>query len=481
VFFAGPGVVGRGATADAQVREEQEAARRGQAAARVLVSACRPKGGKMGHSRIPDSELVTLVTRGHESKDVEYKGPMNWPRGDNKGCCELVKDILALANHGDGFLVIGVAEAQDGRLDPVGLDHEQLRSFETTEVNQFVNKYADPPINTTLRRLPHDGKDFVVIAVPGFSHTPHVCTKDYPGVLSAATFYIRTDNNESAPVSRAADLHSMIERALRHRADTLLEGFRAVLLGSRLERSPTAEEEFAEQVKQAEARFAQVDPYTDKGYQGYLETVLFPTLFDASRFTLEQLRAAANDAHVLHRGWSFLYTTDRTERMSVLGDALECSVVNLFAGHDAHDFWRLSKSGLLFHRRLMWEDAEGKAKSLSFVGLVYHLAEAVDALVRLYTSLGIPSDEEVTARFCVTDAKDRVVRSFDIDRVLREHCVSRAPAVGVERRAPLAEWRAGLRDHAVGMARDVLVQFNWPDPSPKVLHDIVDRLLDHRL
>lgn len=389
--------------------------------------------------------------------------------------------MLGLANHGGGFLVIGVAETQGGRLDPVGLEDEQLRSFETTEVNRFVNRYADPPISTTLRRLEHDRKEFVIIAVPGFSHTPHICARDYPGVLSAPTFYVRTDNSESAPAGRATDLQDILERALRNRADTLLEAVRAVLLGSGLKPSPSADEQVGQQVEEAEARFAEVKPHARKGSQGYLETVFCPAGFDATRFAFDQLRDVAKKPDIEYRGWPFLYVSDDPDRVYVFGDALECSYALRSIGHDAYDFWRVYKSGLLFHKRLMWEDAKAQGKSLSFVGLVYHLAEAVDALVRLYTSLGIPSDEEVTARFRTTDAKDRMLRSFEPDRGLRGGLVSRAPVVDVRHGAALAEWRAGVRDHAVSMAKDVLAQFNWVESGPRVLRDIVNKLLDRRL
>ena len=42
------------------------------------------------------SALIDILTRGHESKDFDYKGPMAWDEADKRSCCELVKDILGM-------------------------------------------------------------------------------------------------------------------------------------------------------------------------------------------------------------------------------------------------------------------------------------------------------------------------------------------------------------------------------------------------
>jgi hypothetical protein len=60
------------------------------------------------------SELTAILLRGHESKDFDYKMAALWNETDKKACCELVKDILAMANTGGGFIVIGVSEPTTG-------------------------------------------------------------------------------------------------------------------------------------------------------------------------------------------------------------------------------------------------------------------------------------------------------------------------------------------------------------------------------
>ena len=62
----------------------------------------------------PAPELIAILLRGHESKDFDYKSAAEWDEKDKKACCELVKDILAMANTLGGFIVIGVSESASG-------------------------------------------------------------------------------------------------------------------------------------------------------------------------------------------------------------------------------------------------------------------------------------------------------------------------------------------------------------------------------
>src|SRR5690349_5990350 len=94
---------------------------------------CKPTGAAM------DQVLATLLGRG-EAKDLDFKGPMRWnPKADQAGCCRLVKDILAMANTMGGHLVIGVGETATG-LDPIGVDAAELAGWDTTKLNQLVNR-----------------------------------------------------------------------------------------------------------------------------------------------------------------------------------------------------------------------------------------------------------------------------------------------------------------------------------------------------
>lgn len=54
------------------------------------------------------TELIAVIERNFESKGLDYKGPCSWAANDKKSCCELAKDIMAMANTEGGYIVIGV-------------------------------------------------------------------------------------------------------------------------------------------------------------------------------------------------------------------------------------------------------------------------------------------------------------------------------------------------------------------------------------
>src|SRR5258708_124749 len=81
--------------------------------------------------------LINLLLRGYESKDLEYKGPTQWDENNKKACCELIKDVMAMANTNGGFIVIGVSEAPNG-FSWKGLSLDQLSTYDTTRFNRSL-------------------------------------------------------------------------------------------------------------------------------------------------------------------------------------------------------------------------------------------------------------------------------------------------------------------------------------------------------
>jgi hypothetical protein len=212
-----------------------------------------------------------------------------------------------------------------------------------TRLNRFLQNYSDPPINSTLRKVRHDDKTFVIIEVPPFPDTPHICQKDFPNVLVAPALYVRTDNNETAPVRSSADVRAVVEQAMRNRSDALITAVKSILVRGaqpELPAVPSASEQFLKQRSDAVAEFETRNPFKDKPYTGYREASFFPDEFEAGRFTLEQLRAAAERAHVNFTGWPFLFIhRNRPDATHAIADGLQTQIdTQDFGGNDRLDF-----------------------------------------------------------------------------------------------------------------------------------------------
>lgn len=222
-------------------------------------------------------------------------------------------------------------------------------------------------------------------------------------------------------------------------------------------------------------------------YAAYREVTAYPTEFSKERFEMSALRRAAEKASVLFRGWPFLHVDRNTERTYVIGDMIE-TVVDLtwIAGYECFEMWQLRQSGLLFHRRLMREvtypPALQRGKVLDITQSLYHLAEAVGSLWRLYEQLGVPGDEEVSIEFRYTDLQGRRLTYLDPERdfffdPMHEGHICHTPEIVRARRLPLAEWRAADGDIATEVACEIFQQFQWLDVRPDVFEKQIREFL----
>jgi hypothetical protein len=426
-----------------------------------------------------------VVYRNFESKELDYKAPCAWDENNKKACCEFVKDILALANTSGGWLVIGVSEGANGFVHS-GLSEEQAKSFDASRVNRFVQNYADPPINARIHKVVSDSRSFVVVEVPAFPDTPHVCQKEYPGVLAANAIYVRTDNNESAPLKSSADFRSIVEKAVRNRSDQLLVSFRTILTSGVQTSQPSDAQKYEQQIASATKRCQELNPHKNKSY-AYRQTAFYPSRFQKDRFDLAELRKMAKNACVDFRGWPFIFIHDsRPDFTGVIEDGLETFIAEKhpFNGGDTLHFWQLRQSGLLCAKEILWEETLASAKRPSvkfdFGGLATNAAEAVHCLVKLYEDQ-LDESDNVVLRFQIVGVEGRSVDSLQPGRRFLGQYTCRIPEITFEQERPLAEWKAGMMDHAIEICRYVFQRFNWETPALGECRKIMENLFARRL
>lgn len=442
-------------------------------------------------------ELENLILHPYESKELDFKGPMAWNGNDKKSCCEIVKDILAMANTKGGFIVIGVEETKSG-FNPKGLTLEQIASFQSEEINRFVQRYAEPPINTTLSKI----KTFVIISIPQFTSIPHICKTDYPGVLTKPTLYVRTDNNESAPITTTSDFHALIEAAISKKEQSLLTAIRSIIKGYEPDKdqNKTINEQYTNQISHAIKTFENKNPLKEKNYIGYREVTFYPmSSFDDKRFGIPKLKEALKQASVNFKGWPFVFVSSDSKELYFIQDGIESLVAFTdFNSNDRMDFWRLYSSGLFYHRTLMWEESqdrkkrpkmidinyihskEHKGSTIDFIALTFYIAEAINSLTLLYSALGM-NEEPITTRFRVTGTDNRMLTSSDTSRKLSMDYIARIPEIVEERTFSLNEWKAGIVDLSVDVIKSICLKFNWDNPSVSVFRKDIEKLFSRKL
>ena len=396
---------------------------------------------------------------------------MAWDEKDRKACCEIVKDCLAMANTEGGYLVIGVRETSSvPSID--GLSREQADSWETTRLNNFINNYADPPINTTMKNTLINGRFVAVIAIPRFTEVPHVCKRDYPNVLSAPTFYVRTDANASEPLRTSADAHALIEHAVRQRADQLLSSIHLVLKSGLATKSVDAEEQYKDQIEGAKIRLHELssNKYVNSPL---IYSAIYPSDFDSERLDLENLSAVARKSYVDYFGWAFPFIdTYPYDTSRVLNDCIETyydrpdytSNSSASAYYNSRvDYWRLYRSGLLFHTwnpTIEYNQTGQPSTSVSMLWLARTPAFAAKCLVNL---LGQYADDVASASLDVEVANLSGTGLLqDMLKIpLGGTYICQSSAISERRTLSLAEWRAAYTDIAADIAWNMLLKFQY--------------------
>src|SRR5689334_19331208 len=116
-----------------------------------------------------DREFESIIRRGAESKNFDYKGPMRWDASDI-GCAGLIADVLAMANSGGGQIVIGVAEDDSSPTgwNWQGVHRADISSWDQTRFGQVLREHTGASVEFSIHRVPLDGDTFVVLTIAPF-------------------------------------------------------------------------------------------------------------------------------------------------------------------------------------------------------------------------------------------------------------------------------------------------------------------------
>jgi hypothetical protein len=294
---------------------------------------------------------------------------------------------------------------------------------------------------------------------------------------------VRTDNNESAPIKSSADFRARIETSIRNRTDSLLSSFRTILKGSEgwESASPTDEEQFLDQIDEAQAQFDRRNPLNkERSHTDFIETVFKPMTFDKYRFATNKLEYAAQDAHVDLVGWPFLiFPSTRRELLSQTSEGIEVLISTTdFANQDISDFWRLNESGL-FYKRELTPTINMPPASTSAPRVLWQFAEAIYCLNRLYQRLLSDSDL-ITLSVTIHRTRGRALVWQEKGFHYSTYQANR-PQIEVRATHSLTEWRASLEDHAVELSREVFRCFQLENPDETMMRTQIRNILQRRL
>jgi len=300
-----------------------------------------------------------------ESLDIEAKCWLDMNDIESKGT--IAKALIALENHGGGYLVIGFSEDASGVLSPDPNRPPNLSAFGTDEINAIIKKYAEPAFHAhvTFQKNPDSGDEFPVIRSPGTSKVPvRSCSETPNGTLKNKVYYIRRPGPSSEAPLDGSEWDALIRRSVLNQRSEIIDILRSFIPAAapgNLQAIVDEREVLNQFSRDSFARWTSIneslkDDHLAKIKLGYFSFSCQVVGKSKGLNTGEILSSVEGLRR--YTGWPIFVALHQPESKPYLIDgALEASLVNIQRPNPAHaDFWRIHPDGLFYLLRGYQED-----------------------------------------------------------------------------------------------------------------------------
>ena len=332
------------------------------------------------------SDLSDLVENLREDLGIECKAWLDLT--ENLQRAKIARHLAALANHGGGYLVLGVSDD----LTPDQHRPTDVRIYNRDVFSDIVHRYLTPRFQCEVIRVAAaNGDEFPIVRVPGHGSVPIAAKADGPTGRSggpqgirAGVYYIRKPGPESAPIIGAEEWAPLIRRCVLNDRDGLLRDF-STLMHQRAEPILDGGKQLVDWHRNGERRFFELLP-DDIASR-------WPVSINENRYQLSYLISTEDDEALrigdmtrildeinvevratVWTGWSMFYPFTKPDIAPKLypenvdGTGAEVMECNLLVEGDFDntlpDYWRLAPDGRVMLIRAYREDRASSAASL---------------------------------------------------------------------------------------------------------------------
>jgi|SRR5579884_988270 len=320
------------------------------------------------------SHLQDLVAIPREELDIELKGWLDISTKNDPNAKEnqadLAQAILALANHGGGYILIGFAEV-GGAWQPDPNRPTNLKGYSQDAINSIVQRFAEPSFHCSMHHIEHPTtrEIYPVIVVPGGHRVPIRSKADGPNLahVKQNCYYIRRLGPKSEQIQTAKEWDDLINRCVRMAKEELLTDIRSLLFGIQIPNSnpdQDIEKEFINWVEAAITRFkVQAATLTTEEYNTRYEhgvwTFAYRVIGDFKPLSHGDFLDLLNkvDAHLT--GWPVWTIFNRPDLSPSMHDnVIECWLKDINDPEPRlSDFWWASPKGMMFLLRGYGDDS----------------------------------------------------------------------------------------------------------------------------
>lgn len=318
---------------------------------------------------ITRERLSDLLVDPREDLDFEVK---NWLdlQNSNEDKATFAKAVLALANHGGGFVALGLLETNSGIVEAVERP-ATLDRYSQDLINGIVQNYCDPPFHCAVHIVGRpDETLFPIVVVPGGHRIPVRARRAGPhgNIVQNNAIYIRKPGPRSETPQSAQDWDDLLAKCLRNRRDEMFDQIRDLITGAvpQIEH-PTESARIEDWIRVSFERWntltqklpKHIGPCFPHGYYNFA----YEIIGERRQISPSQLPDVLRASVVRHTGWPpFWYPTRKGITPYPIDDTVECwlggdtqtPAENSDAAHS--DFWRIHPEGMAFLLRGLEED-----------------------------------------------------------------------------------------------------------------------------
>jgi hypothetical protein len=413
-----------------------------------------------------DSDWQQIVYKGVESEELEYKAAMNWLKLDRAKKSRFARHCMAMANTKGGYIVIGVGEDKSGKpCVYTGLTERQAKSFDPTDVGNFVNRFAEPAVDFDVERPLIDGRRYVIFSIRRFSLIPHVCCASCNSELQQGFFYIRTVDASSRPAFKASEVHELIQRALRNQREHLGRMLRGILYENRKSLEPEAKRQFTEQVVNSKLFFEKLKKEYRWQESGIWEFSVFPPDFTVEKFSLSDVRRSAEKSAVNPIGSPFLDANS-------IDESYFTNVSFRMISKKGNSFLQSFSSGLVHYAKAADPDKD----NFNYGVILKFVTDAVLFLGKYYYELGY-ADELLSVMLKVSGMENKNLFIPSSSKIAgkkkKPQYICKIQAIEIKIQRSAADLISGAAAHSAKIFTELCERFNFPEGQhPKLIENI---------
>jgi len=456
-----------------------------------------------------DARVLELIERPGESLATELK---RWIDPDtHAGAQKIVRALLALRNHGGGYLVIGFDDLTC-QPDEAHAPENVEEVFHVDKIQGLVGKYASESFEIAISFPERANRRYPVISVPAGVKTPVAVKADlWDGqtkLLAVDDVFVRSLNSSNVPSTtragwrdwarivevcfenREADVARFIRRHLVSMPNDML-----LALQGAASPAPNIEQELVEFLDFSFARSLELlaERSLTRAGKGWLEMAFIIEGVVPSHSANGNFLNLLRSSNPNYTGWPIWMVSGggikSEDRPFVFEGAWEQLLYQVDTGWDHMEFMRFEPGGKFYHLRALEDDlgasqrAPSPGTALEFALTVLRPAEAIAVAMAFAHSLGC--DVETTTlnfAFRWTGLKGRALSSWaSPGRYLSARSAARQDAITTYAHIPLSTALDAIALPTATVVQPVFNLFDGFELPQQVIDDLVRRLTERRL